>query len=201
MKKLKFTLIVLMIAFAGAASAQVSLGVKGGVNMSNFYGDEVTQNNPKVGFNAGIAADFALHPDMSIQSGLFFTTKGFKFDSNVLDFSENLMYLQIPVHFAYKVTVTPGTRIFFHGGPYVAYGVGGKTKVDLGELGNASDDVFGDGVGQYKRFDTGLGIGVGTEFGPFLVDLGWDMGLLNISNATNGNVKNQNAYLSVGYMF
>lgn len=129
MKKLKFTLIVLMIAFAGAASAQVSLGVKGGVNMSNFYGDEVTQNNPKVGFNAGIAADFALHPDMSIQSGLFFTTKGFKFDSNVLDFSENLMYLQIPVHFAYKVTVTPGTRIFFHGGPYVAYGVGGKQKL------------------------------------------------------------------------
>lgn len=39
------------------------------------------------------------------------------------------------------------------------------------------------------------------EFGPVLLDLGWDMGLVNISNRDNGDVKNQNAYLSVGYKF
>ena len=201
MKKLKLTLIIVMIAIAGAASAQVSLGIKGGVNMSNFWGDELTHKNAKVGFNAGIAADYAFLPDMSIQSGLFFTTKGFKYDSDILDYTQNLMYLQIPVHYAYKVTVTPGTRIVFHGGPYVAYGVGGKTDVKVGTLNLPNSDVFGDGVAQYKRFDAGLGLGVGAEFGPILFDLGWDMGLVNISRASNGDVKNQNAYLSVGYMF
>lgn len=52
-----------------------------------------------------------------------------------------------------------------------------------------------------KPFDAGLGLGVGAEFSRFLVDVGWDMGLVNISNSSSGNVKNQNAYLSVGYKF
>ena len=63
------------------------------------------------------------------------------------------------------------------------------------------DKIFGDSDGQYKPFDAGLGLGVGAEFGPVLLDLGWDMGLVNISNRDNGDVKNQNAYLSVGYKF
>jgi hypothetical protein len=90
----------------------------------------------------------------------------------------------------------------FHAGPYAAYGVGGSRKLDAGELGSLEvDKIFGDGMSQYKPFDAGLGLGVGAEFGPILVDLGWDMGLVNISNTSNGNVKNQNAYLSVGYKF
>ena len=56
-------------------------------------------------------------------------------------------------------------------------------------------------IRQYKPFDAGLGLGVGAEFERFLVDIGWDMGLVNISNNTDGNIKNQNAYLSVGYKF
>ncbi|MBZ4657411.1 MAG: outer membrane protein beta-barrel domain, partial [Methermicoccus sp.] len=37
--------------------------------------------------------------------------------------------------------------------------------------------------------------------GQFLLDLGWDMGLVNISRIDDGNIKNQNAYLSIGYRF
>lgn len=36
MKKLKLSLVVAMLAIVTAASAQLNLGVKGGVNMSNF---------------------------------------------------------------------------------------------------------------------------------------------------------------------
>ncbi len=111
------------------------------------------------------------------------------------------MYLQIPVHFAYKQDVTPGTRIVFHAGPYVAYGVGGKSKVTAGNVTLESDMVFGEGILQFKSFDAGLGLGVGAEFGPIILDLGWDMGLLDISNIDDGSIKNQNAYLSVGFRF
>lgn len=41
MRKMKFSLIAAMLIMVTAASAQVNLGVKGGVNMSNFYGDEL----------------------------------------------------------------------------------------------------------------------------------------------------------------
>ncbi len=119
------------------------------------------------------------------------------------EYTENLMYLQLPLHLAYKVDVSPGTRVVLHAGPYAAYGVGGKREAKVGNLSGIwdVDKIFGEADGQYKPFDAGLGLGVGAEMGAFLIDLGWDMGMVNISNRDNGNTKNQNAYLSVGYKF
>lgn len=206
MKKMRLTAVIAMLAIVTAVSAQVSLGIKGGVNMSNFvYDDEVNDKNPKIGFNIGLAADVDFAPNMALQTGLFLSTKGFKTVNDAIDveYTENLMYLQLPLHLAYKVDVTPGSRIVFHAGPYVAYGVGGSRKANVGNLSGEwdVDKIFGDANGQYKPFDAGLGLGVGAEMGAFLIDLGWDMGMVNISNRDNGNTKNQNAYLSVGYKF
>lgn len=206
MKKMRLVLVVAMLAIVTGASAQLNLGVKGGVNMSNFYGDELTDKNLKIGFNVGLLADYELSYNSAIQTGLFFTTKGAKYSESIgdasADFTVNPMYLQLPVHYAYKLDVTPGTRIVFHAGPYVAYGIGGKSKLSgsLGDWDGATEwDVFGDDG--FKRFDAGLGLGVGAEFGPILLDLGWDMGLVNIADSNSGDIKNQNAYLSVGYKF
>ena len=206
MKKMRFMLVVAMLAMVTAVSAQMNLGVKGGVNMSNFYGDELDDKNVKIGFHIGLAADYDFAYNSAIQTGLFFTTKGAKYTSSFGDASGELtvnpMYLQIPVHYAYKIDVSPGTRVVLHAGPYAAYGVGGKSKLSgsVGDIGaEYEEDVFGDD--RFKRFDAGLGLGVGAEFGPLLFDIGWDMGLVNIVDSDNGDLKNQNAYLSVGYKF
>lgn len=203
------TLVLAMLAMVTVVSAQTSLGIKGGVNMSNFYGDEITDKNMLIGGQVGIIADYEFMPNMAIQTGLMFTTKGAKYTGELLgikgDYTTRPMYLQLPVHFAYKLDVAPTTRIVFHGGPYAAVGVAGKSNLSVSagdnELGKTeSTPLFGD-KGSLNRFDAGLGIGVGAEFGVFLVDLGWDFGLMNISKNENANMKNQNAYLSVGYKF
>ena len=206
MKKMRFMLVVAMLAMVTAVSAQMNLGVKGGVNMSNFYGDELDDKNVKIGFHIGLAADYDFAYNSAIQTGLFFTTKGAKYTSSFGDASGELtvnpMYLQIPVHYAYKIDVSPGTRVVLHAGPYAAYGVGGKSKLSgsVGDIGaEYEEDVFGDDG--FKRFDAGLGLGVGAEFGPLLFDIGWDMGLVNIADSEDVDIKNQNAYLSVGYKF
>lgn len=202
MKNLKLTfLFVAMFAVATVAQAQVALGVKAGVNASNFYGSELNNNNAKIGFNAGISADYDFTYNVGIQTGLFATTKGFKYSQSELKYSDNLVYLQLPVHIAYKVDVTPGTRVFLHAGPYAAYGIAGKRSFSAGSFETSSNKVFGSGASQYKAFDAGLGIGAGVELGQLFFDLGWDAGLVNISQASGGNVKNQNAYLSVGFKF
>lgn len=175
--------------------------------MSNFYGDELDDRNVKIGFHVGVAADYEFMYNHAIQTGLFFTTKGAKyqgeFGSVTGEVSLNPMYLQLPVHYAYKIDVSPGTRVVLHAGPYVAYGIGGKANVTISSSEGSSEtdgvDIFGEDG--FDRFDAGLGLGVGAEFGRFLVDLGWDMGLVNISGYSEANVKNQNAYLSVGYKF
>ncbi|MDD4778244.1 MAG: porin family protein [Fermentimonas sp.] len=197
MKTKRLFLVFVIIATVTSVSAQVNLGVKGGVNLSNVYGEDVTDNNAKIGFHAGILADYEFSYNSAIQTGIFFTTKGFKMDDEIDNTTVNAMYLQLPVHYAYKLDVSPGTRIVFHGGPYAAYGIGGK-MTNGGEM-----DTFGD-EGLFERFDAGLGIGVGAEFGAILLDIGWDMGLVDVmidEFSEGSSVKNQNAYLSIGYKF
>ena len=206
MKKLKLSLLAVALMVATVASAQVSFGIQGGVNLSNMNVDG-TSTSAKFGFNAGVLADFGLTHDMGIRSGLHFTTKGAKLEMGpLLQATTNLMYLQIPVHFAYKIDVMPGTRIVFHGGPYVAYGIGGNRSAATNLPGVEIDidtdrPVFGSDADQYQPFDFGLGIGVGAEFGRILVGIGWDMGLLNIANADGRTVRNQNSFLTVGFRF
>ena len=232
----KIVLLLVMVAMFGAVDAQeLSLGLKGGVNMSNLYGKEVKNTKMKLGYHVGIAADYEFAPNVALQSGLYFMTKGAKLSSAKIDQSVgdikisgsldnrvNTMYLQVPLHFAYKVNVASETRLVLHAGPYAAYGIGGKItgKPDVkvqgyvqAEAKSAVDAVlkqinssgvnvktFDEKLG-YKPFDAGVGVGVGFELESFIVDFGWDMGLLNISRNKDANVKNQTAYLSVGYKF
>jgi len=200
MKKLKLSLLIAFIGMASFVGAQnVSFSVKGGLNISNFYGDELSDKNTKVGFHAGVGADFEFAPTIFLQTGLFYTAKGAEYsskeDGDLVDINTTANYLQLPVHLAYKIDVTPGTKVVLHAGPYVAYGISGKKKIGPLEI-----DTFDGDIG-FKPFDAGVGLGVGAEFGRILVDLGWDMGLTNISRFNNGDVKTQNAYLSLGYKF
>lgn len=219
MKKLKLSLVVALIGMASLVGAQnLSFNVKGGLNLSDLSGD-VEDNKIKPGFHFGLGADYEFSPNMAIQSGLFFSSKGTKTDDKYesgpttykKELTINANFLQLPVHFAYKIDASPGTRVVLHAGPYIAYGIGGKTKHEskyyyeyegsIHELEHDSEkmDTFDKDEG-LKRFDAGLGIGVGAEFGKILIDLGWDMGFVNLGD--NDVDKNtQNAYLSVGYKF
>lgn len=231
----KLVLVLVMVAMVGATSAQeLSLGIRGGANMSNFTGKSVKDTKMKLGFNAGITADYEFTSNAAIQTGLLFTTKGAKLSSKKIeqkigdvkingsaDATADAMYLQLPLHFAYKINLAPDTRLVLHAGPYAAYGVGGKTttKSSVKVLGNvpanqkaAVDEAVKklntksevntfDKKAGYKPFDAGVGAGVGAEFGSFFVDLGWDMGLLNIARTKDSSLKTQNAYLSIGYKF
>lgn len=206
MKKLKSLLVVALVGMVSFVGAQTpSLSVKGGLNMSNFYGDDLSDKSMRAGFHAGIGADFDFAPNMAIQSGLFFTSKGAKYTADVLDteLNVNANFIQLPLHFAYKIDVMPGTRVVLHAGPYLAYGVGGKAKVNIAGEDRLENDTFDSDFG-LKKFDSGLGLGVGAEFGVLLVDIGWDMGLVNLSRAEGRygeKIKTQNAYITLGFKF
>ena len=58
MKKFKLSFIIAFLAMATLVSAQsASLSVKGGLNMSNFYGKNLNDKNIKPGFHIGVGAD------------------------------------------------------------------------------------------------------------------------------------------------
>lgn len=214
MKKLKLSLLIAFLGMVSLVGAQTaSFSIKGGLNMSNFYGDKLNDKDMKPGFHIGVGADLELIPNVALQTGLFYSTKGAKYSYDIpiaggkVEYNVSANYIQLPVHVAYKIEVIPGTKVVFHAGPYIAYGVGGKRKITAGwesgneiEIGPKEVNTFNKEWG-FKPFDTGVGLGIGAEFGILTIDLGWDIGLTNIARTDNGNVKTQNAYLSLGYKF
>jgi len=206
-KLLAFNLILLISMWIFNISAQnlpLTWSVKAGINLSNSSIDVESglDKKAKVGFQLGVGVDYVLVDAFCLQSGLYFTTKGSKIEEKIDGIKGtvtfNQLYLQLPIMGAYKMTVAPDVRLVFSFGPHLAYGIGGKTKIKVAGIGEEKDDTFGDeGL---KRFDFGLGAGVGAEFDRILVGLNYELGLVDISRGS-ADYKNRNASLTVGYRF
>ncbi|MCG7860471.1 PorT family protein, partial [Flavihumibacter sediminis] len=54
------------------------IGIKAGLNLSNFYSDDVNDNNLKAGLNAGVYAKLPVTRGFSIQPELLYSNKGTK---------------------------------------------------------------------------------------------------------------------------
>lgn len=199
-KKFKIVLTATVAALAigaGQVNAQnkvVTFGVKAGANLSTFGGDA---KDMKYAFKyqVGITADVAFTENLYLLSGLNFQTQGGKFKpSSGESVKFNPMYLQLPAHIGYKFDLGSDIRLVVNAGPYAAFGIGGKSK-----SGGESQKLFGDN--RFKRFDYGVGGGLGVEFGHFSVAGGYDWGLNDINDAEGDKIQNRNAYLTLGYKF
>ena len=113
-------------------------------------------------------------------------------------------FIQLPIHAGYKLPIADDMKIIFHGGPYIACGVGGNTKREStgnGKYGKAKLDTFGDN-GLLKRFDFGLGFGISFEYAKFGVGIDWDFGLLDLNNTEyDGAIRTTNGSISASYKF
>lgn len=135
--------------------------------------------------------------------------------------SLNAAYIQLPIHAGYKLNVSSSTKIVFHAGPYVALGINGKTKIKNINF-DALEDLIGVDLDKkdieaikhnsnintfsnfMNRFDFGIGLDIGAEFGKINAGIGYDFGLLDVAKNIGGDdltLRNGNAHISVGYKF
>lgn len=189
MKKSILFVLFAVISVAGFAQMR-GWNAKVGMNISNYTGD--SDLNAKIGFKVGGGFEYGFNDTWSLQPSLFLSTKGAKKDN----YSVNAMYLELPVMAAARFNVADNTNIVVNAGPYLACGVGGKTKIDMGD-GEFSVKTFGDDG--LRRFDLGLGVGVAAEFGQIIVGLDGGFGFLNV--AKGQNAKNMNFSVTLGYKF
>ena len=181
----KSVLFVLFALISVAGFSQIAgWNAKVGMNFSNL------DLNAKVGFKLGGGFEYAFNDTWSLQPSLFLTGKGAKKDALTI----NAYYLELPVMGAARFNVADNTNLVVTAGPYLAYGVAGKTKLD-GE----SVKTFSDNGLDLKRFDAGLGVGVALEFGKIIAGLDGQFGLVDVQKL--GNPKNMNFSIVVGYKF
>lgn len=161
-----------------------------GLNFANVTMSGDATPDLKLGLRLGGAVEISLADGAYLAPGLQYRANGFSGEGGT---EATFHYLSLPVHLGYRLSLTPDWSFSLEGGPYFAYGLGGQIQTAIGRI-----DAFGD-RGDLKRFEVGLGMSVGLDYGKYFVRAGTDIGLTNSSKT--GSMKNGDFYLGVGLRF
>ncbi len=219
MKNLTQLFKIILISFLTFhMNGQIKWGVQTGLNgtditqsYSKEYQDDWNMKTKlKFGFNLGVLADYSFNDQMGIQSGLFFTQKGYQIDLQALakengDDSQidgywkyTYNYLQLPLHFYFNIN-----NIYLSAGPYFAYGLSGTSKLDatskfesdseritqtdklqpvIGPV--KSDDYMSDQnveiIKVFNALDYGVDLGVGYKYQQYMLKAQYSIGFSNL---------------------
>ncbi|TDM00078.1 MAG: hypothetical protein C4K58_02200 [Flavobacteriaceae bacterium] len=196
-KKLLTLGLALGSMFTANAQELGSTLIRGGVNYNHLFGTYGDADNDgsyitgsMVGFNAGVTQEIVLSSDIMLETGLLYTSKGKKDDSKGegYEYSDetNLSYIELPIDFKYKVTGS--LPLILTAGPYVAYGVDGKSKetatvTALGVNSSVEKDIeWGSSEGEYNQWDYGFNFGIGVDLNPIELTLRYGLGLSDLEN-------------------
>ena len=203
MKTLKITAILFLfscvLCITSVQAQDARMGIKGGLNVTNLYLEDVNDENARFGFNLGLYGQILSSDVFAIQPELLFSTKGAKWEytgalDQTIDFNTN--YLDLPVLAVIKL----GKSAEIHAGPYAGYLLSAKIKYD-GDFANGTDNIDRDDL---NTIDYGLVGGFGLNFGAMQVGARYNYGLAKIANSDGaksllGDSKNSNAQLYVSF--
>jgi hypothetical protein len=135
------------------------LGIKGGVNFSNFTGGdfEDLDNNTMVGFHAGGFVNFKFGNNLSLQPEVMISTQGAKLEDDISDEDYKITYVVVPVMLKYR----------FNGGFYLEAGPQFGFKVDenvpeqqVEDFAKGTDIGAAAGLGFHSK----MGLGIGARY-------------------------------------
>ena len=191
-----FCLFASSIAF-GQSSPR--MGIKGGLNLSNLYLNNVSDENARIGFNVGVYGQLLSTDVFALQPELLYSTKGSHnefdgFPNQTVKF--NLNYLDLPVLAVFKL----GKSAEIHAGGYASYLLNANISHD-GDFGSGSEDLNRD---NFKSFDYGLVGGFGLNFGAVQVGARYNFGLVEIADSDAadliiGDAKNSVAQIYMAF--
>jgi len=157
---------------------QARAGIKGGLNVSNLYIDDLDDENARYGFNVGLFGQVLASETFAIQPELLYSTKGSKaFYVGIVDqtVKYNINYLDLPVLAVFKL----GESAEIHVGPYASYLLNANISYS-GDIINGDDEIDRDHL---KSFDYGLVGGFGLNFGAAQVGARYNYGLAKIADS------------------
>jgi hypothetical protein len=216
MKKIKVFLLsaFMLTTTVGFVQAQMEerdplapkIGVKGGINLANLYVDDASDENLKVGLNAGLFFKVPFTEFFAIQPEILYSSKGSKvtYDNWLQGSGEyrfNLNYIEVPMLAVFNL----GPHFNLHAGPYASFLASANTK-DMRDDGTIADanDLNAD---NFNRFDYGLSGGAALEFSNFTIGARYNYGLKEVGKSGNlsgqlvRDSKNSVASFYIGFGF
>jgi hypothetical protein len=211
MKLFKFTGLCL---FLGLDLLYAGSGVRigGGLNMSSVIVNEDLEYNvveeswKRVGFNAGVAYEYAVNNFFSVSPGLAIETRGEQMQIYYLstNITYNLMYIQIPI--LAQVNFSAGGPDVFSVflGPDIGFKISAKAETekfytDTGVVMDTTMDME-----DISACDAGLTIGLGYEFnikdhGAVYFRPSYFLGLVDVREPDTDELKHRNIKFELGY--
>jgi outer membrane protease len=172
------TLSSITVQGQSSSSSNATFGVKGGVNFSNLYTEDVDDNNVLTSFNAGLYVTLPVTNFLAIQPEFLFSRKGAEltydnaFANGTAKFKLN--YIEVPL--LGKANITPNFNL--HLGPYVAYLIDAQisNETDGGSF-NFEDNLDND---NFNKFDAGISLGFGFDFESIGIGARYNYGLTTV---------------------
>ena len=191
---MKKFLAAVALAFTTLTLSAQNITVYAGLGITNLTGDDVENCEACLSYKGGVSYEVEMNDQFSVIPAGELVMKGYKRKGG--DDNIKLVYVQVPVHAAYKIDIADDMNLVLKAGPYFGFGLFGSEISFGGEKQNVFDD------GGFKRFDMGLSCGVGMDVSKFAIGIEFTRGLTNASDM-GGDFEcfNQTFGLTFGYKF
>jgi hypothetical protein len=191
--KVQYLVLIFLMSAPAAFQAQISFGIRGGLNVTNISFDNLLNKSERVGYHIGIFADLPLLPDfISVQPELSYSVKGAAFKPLNKRQTLNMNYVDFLLPVAFKLG-----PIDLQVGPFASYLV---SKPDY--------TVFNDNtivVDAFKKMDAGLTGGLSYNFNRMLIGIRYSQGFVDVTKDNArlllGSGKTAVGQVSLGFRF
>lgn len=210
MKKVLLLLAAAAFTTPALHAQKIRIGPEIGVNATNStYKYELTNGrteradlNGRAGLKAGMIVDIPVDGHLFFQPGLFYSQKGYQYSNILSDVDVRISYLEIPLNVLFRAPISNSVHFFGGGGPYVAFGVGGRIK---NTPGRNYDLKFGSGRrDDFSTIDAGLNFNAGLEFDPgFFLRANYGLGIANaVPGGGNKSTQRMHGFsFTAGFLF
>ena len=226
MRIVKILAAVTILLLFTVSESRGQLGVRGGINLTNFIGSDSAGSEEIMGLSAGISFTLIRLGPVSITPELYYAEKGARFSDQLrglqdfdpesidqdqpFDLEFNLAYLELPVLLKIQLPFisTEVVKPFIGGGPVFAWRIDCDFKIDSGlesTVEECANDNFPNLETTFNEADRGYAINGGIDFvipylGTFTLDARYIRGLERVSaSMENSDIQNQSFSLMLGY--
>jgi hypothetical protein len=187
--------LILTLAFAAPAVAQISYAAQVGVNFADisFDADEDVPTSGRKGLLAGVFVTIPLGW-LTVQPEAIYTVKGTSLDIGGVTSDYIVDYVEVPLLARLRLP----RNAYVVAGPAMAFRLRARSRIDFG----GSTEEF-DLDEDIESFDLGIVGGVGLDIGRWVVDARYTHGLSDIDTDTSDDVRARNRVvsLSAGFRF
>ena len=193
-----------LLSAASPAAAQLTFGVKGGLNVAklSFDPDEGFTPENRMGLVVGMLVTQPLRSRFGLQLEALYSQKGTKdeFSEDGFDFKQTfeLDYFEIPVLANIAVTSSDTVRFSVNAGPTFGFLVNDKQVTEFEGEKEESD------IEDVKSYDIGFALGGAVQTRQLIFDARYTWGLTNLNDDPDDpdqKVKNKAFTFTVGWLF